>query len=119
MMAMRSAMVSASSWSWVTITVALERPVSTSLIWPRMVWRSSTSSRDSGSSNRKQLGSRTMARRDGDALLLALGDLARAGGRARRSRCEDARRPASTRRAISARAEALGMQREGEVLARR
>ena len=62
MMAMRLAMVSASSWSWVTITVALERPVSTSLIWPRMECRSSTSRRDSGSSNRKQFGSRTMAR---------------------------------------------------------
>ena len=29
-------MVRASSWSWVTITVALDRPCSTSLIWPRI-----------------------------------------------------------------------------------
>ena len=44
------------------MTVAFERPVSTLLICPRMVWRSSTSSRLKGSSNKKQLGSRTTAR---------------------------------------------------------
>ena len=77
MMAMRSAMVSASSWSWVTITVALERPGSTSLIWPRiglaqldvearqrLVEEEAVGIADDGAAHR-------------DALLLALGELAR------------------------------------------
>ena len=62
MTAIRSAMVSASIWSWVTMTVALCRPLSSCLIWPRISWRTAMSRRLKGSSKRKHCGSRMTAR---------------------------------------------------------
>ena len=117
MMAMRSAMVSASSWSWVTITVALERPGQHLLdlaahglaqldVEPaqRLVEEEAVGVANDGARHR-------------DALLLALGDLAGQPVEHARSRCRVSADLAHAPLALGRRV-TLVMEREGDVLRR-
>ena len=59
---MRSAMVIASTWSWVTKTIVVLSCCDSALISVRTSPRSLASRLDNGSSNRNTLGLRTIAR---------------------------------------------------------
>ena len=76
MTAIRSAMVSASIWSWVTITVALCRPLSSCLICPRISWAHGDVEAAERLVEQKALRVADDGTPHGDALLLALGKTA-------------------------------------------
>src|SRR5579883_2675582 len=69
---MRSAMVIASTWSWVTNTMVVLSCCASALISALTCARSLASRLDKGSSNKNALGSRTMALAAGELLRLAV-----------------------------------------------
>ena len=114
--AMRSQIVLASSWSWVTKIVVSPSRCCRSRSSRRTCTRILASRLESGSSSSSTLGSMAMVRATRDALLLAARELRRAGAR-RDGRGRPGRAPARPGGSISARGDAALLQAEGDVAA--